>query len=110
MNIELNAGNGSFDAAKEKLVSDLKLVMVDADTLLKEVASSTTEEIVSTRRRIEARLAEARSRLADTGAAVTARTRATVEATDGYIRENPWKSLGIAAGAGLIIGFLLNRN
>ena len=110
MNIELNSRNGSFDIAKEKLVNDLKIVMADADSLLKEVGSSTAEEFASARQKIEARLSEARSRLADAGDAVSARTKVSVDATNGYIRENPWTSLGIAAGAGLIIGFLLNRN
>ena len=26
---------------------------------------------------------------------------------DGYVHENPWKSVGIAAGVGLLIGLLL---
>lgn len=37
------------------------------------------------------------------------RTRECVEATDNFVRENPWRAVGIAAGAGVIIGLLLAR-
>jgi ElaB/YqjD/DUF883 family membrane-anchored ribosome-binding protein len=29
--------------------------------------------------------------------------------TEVYMRENPWQSVGIAAGVGLLIGLLLSR-
>ena len=31
------------------------------------------------------------------------------QATDAYVRENPWQAVGIAAGAGLLIGMLISR-
>ena len=31
------------------------------------------------------------------------------KAADAYVHENPWKAVGIAAGAGLIIGMLISR-
>jgi ElaB/YqjD/DUF883 family membrane-anchored ribosome-binding protein len=33
--------------------------------------------------------------------------RASAEA---YVRENPWTTMGIAAGVGLVIGWLLRRD
>lgn len=33
--------------------------------------------------------------------------RAAAEATDAYVHENPWTTMGIAAGLGLVVGLLL---
>jgi ElaB/YqjD/DUF883 family membrane-anchored ribosome-binding protein len=32
-----------------------------------------------------------------------------VDSTERYVRENPWQSLGIAAGIGFFIGILVSR-
>jgi len=32
-----------------------------------------------------------------------------VKATETYVRENPWQSVGIAAGIGLVLGLLISR-
>jgi ElaB/YqjD/DUF883 family membrane-anchored ribosome-binding protein len=37
------------------------------------------------------------------------RAREVADATDEYVRENPWQSVGIAAGVGLLLGLLLSR-
>jgi ElaB/YqjD/DUF883 family membrane-anchored ribosome-binding protein len=41
--------------------------------------------------------------------AVVAQTKAAAQATDQYVHENPWPSIGIAAVAGLVVGVLLGR-
>jgi ElaB/YqjD/DUF883 family membrane-anchored ribosome-binding protein len=35
--------------------------------------------------------------------------RELVDDGEEYVRENPWKAIGIAAGAGLLIGLLVSR-
>jgi ElaB/YqjD/DUF883 family membrane-anchored ribosome-binding protein len=40
---------------------------------------------------------------------VVEKAKAAAKATDGYVHDNPWKSVSIAAGAGLLIGLLLGR-
>ena len=109
MNIELNTTHGIFKGYKEKLMNDLNLVVADADDLLKKVANSTTEGFAAARTKIERKLGEARSRLDDVRMAVTEKAKHSAGATHEYVRENPWKSIGLAAAAGLIIGFLLRR-
>ena len=36
--------------------------------------------------------------------------RAAAQATDAYVHENPWTTMGIAAGLGLVVGLLLGRS
>lgn len=109
MNTTLIASHRTFEVKKEKLVKDLKGVVADADDLLKVVSSSTAEEFAAARTKIEGRLGEARSRLNDARIAVTEKARGAANVTDEYVRENPWKVIGVAAAAGLVISFLLNR-
>lgn len=109
MNTALTASHGTFDVKKQKLVKDLKGVVADADDLLKVVVNSTADEFAVARTRIEGRLGEARSKLDDARIVVTERARGAANATDEYVRENPWKVIGIAAAAGLVVSFLLSR-
>lgn len=104
MNTEL-----TIASKKEKLVKDLRIVVADADDLLQQVAGSTAEEFATARSQIESRLGEARSRLDDARHTVIDGARYAADATHEYVRENPWKTLGVGAVAGLIAAFLLSR-
>lgn len=39
--------------------------------------------------------------------AVSGKARQVGHDADGYVRENPWLVMGVAAGVGLLIGFLM---
>lgn len=108
MNTKPYTSPGAIEIKKEILIRDIKGVVADADDLLKEVASSTADEFAAARMKVEERLGEARSRLDDARIAATEKARCTARATQKYVRENPIKSVGIAAAA-IIIGFLLSR-
>ena len=96
-------------APKEKLVADLKVVVTDAEELLAATASQTGEKIAELRERMQTNLRLARLKLADAEAALRESTRQMAKATDHYVHENPWKAIGIAAGAGLLVGMLIGR-
>jgi ElaB/YqjD/DUF883 family membrane-anchored ribosome-binding protein len=59
--------------------------------------------------RIGAKMQNARQSLTQAQTAVSDGARQAAEFTDEYVRMNPWKSLGIAAAAGLLIGILMAR-
>ena len=54
-----------------------------------------------------------RQRLRSLEDALMEKTKATARATDEYVHENPWQTVGIAAGLsvvlGVVIGLLLDR-
>lgn len=101
--------HGTIESSKQALVNDLKRVVGDADILLNNVAVTTVDEFSAARGKIEASLSQAKTRLIDAGMAVGERARGTVDATDVFVHENPWKVLGIAAVAGVVIGAILSR-
>lgn len=107
MNTELS--DTRDEVTKERLMQDLRVVVSDAEELLRATASQAGEKMSVARERIQENLAAAKERLAEAQDQVAAKARQAAKATDEYVHENPWKAVGIAAGAGLIIGMLISR-
>jgi ElaB/YqjD/DUF883 family membrane-anchored ribosome-binding protein len=100
---------GLSNNSKQKLVSDMKVVVSDAEEILRATAGVAGERMVDLRERIAERLREAKMRLADAEAALVDRTKAAARATDDYVNDNPWQAVGIAAGIGLLVGIIIGR-
>jgi ElaB/YqjD/DUF883 family membrane-anchored ribosome-binding protein len=96
-------------ATKEKLAADLRLVIADAEELLHITSAQTGDKVAELRVRMGENLRAARLKLADADAAIRDKAREAARATDDYVHENPWRSIGVAAGAGLVIGLLIGR-
>jgi ElaB/YqjD/DUF883 family membrane-anchored ribosome-binding protein len=65
------ADNTDFaNASKDKLVSDMKIVIADAEEILRVTASQAGEKAVELRARIQDRLRDAKVRLQDAEAAL----------------------------------------
>jgi ElaB/YqjD/DUF883 family membrane-anchored ribosome-binding protein len=96
-------------AHKDKLMADLQLVLADAEALLAATAGDASGSVAELRERVQATLSQAKSGLIDAQAQVVDRAKAAAKATDGYVHENPWKSVGVAAGVGLLVGMLIGR-
>ena len=94
---------------KEQLVSNLRRVISDAEDLLAATAGQTDTKVAELRARAKENLMMAREKLADADAAVRARARLAATATDEYVHDNPWSSIGAAAALGILIGVLLGR-
>jgi len=101
--------NAQTDVSTDKLVEDLKVVMRDAEALIKATSAQTGEKIQEVRARAEESLRQARTRLNAVEDEALQKAREVADATEGYVRENPWQSLGMAAGVGLLVGLLLSR-
>ena len=99
----------SISANKERLVSDMKVVVSDAEEILRATASVAGDKMGDLRERITERLRDAKERLADAEAAVVNKTKAAARATDDSVNENPWQAVGIAAGIGLLVGIIIGR-
>lgn len=96
-------------ASKEKLVSDMKIVIADAEEILRATANQAGEKVVELRERIQERLRDAKIRLQDAEAAIVDKAKATARATDDFVHEHPWQAVGVAAAIGLALGVLIGR-
>jgi len=89
----------------DRLVKDFKVVVQDAESLIRATAGDLGEKAREARERLAARLESAKSnarRLED-------RAVESARAADQIIREHPYESLGIAFCSGLVLGVLLAR-
>ena len=95
---------------KERLVSDLKNLINDAEELLRATATQAGEKVSVARQKIEQSLIEGRKALGDAEKVLVQKTKEAADVADDYVRENPWSAVGIAAGLGLVLGLLIRRD
>jgi len=101
--------NDLTTAQTDKLVADLRLVVADAEELLRTTAGQAGEGAAELRDKVQASIARARDGLAQAQDAALAKARAAGRAADDYVHDNPWRSIGVAAGFGLLVGLLIGR-
>ncbi len=97
------------DVSRDKLVSDFKVVISDAEELLKLTAGQAGDKLSEVRGRLGDRMLAAKDRIADMEAAAVERAKKVANATDDYVQKNPWQSVGIAAGVAFLLGLLAGR-
>jgi ElaB/YqjD/DUF883 family membrane-anchored ribosome-binding protein len=96
-------------AQKDKLMTDLSLVVADAEELLKLTAGEAGDKASEMRRRMQDRMERAKSELAHLQDAAVARAKDAGKAADNYVHESPWTAIGMAAGVGVVLGMLIAR-
>jgi len=96
-------------ASMERLMEDLRLVVADAEALLRATGNQAGEGAAAARERIQKNLQTVKENLVDAEEAVTVQTKEAANAADRYVHENPWKAIGISACVGAIIGMLIAR-
>jgi len=92
---------------RDKLMGDLRVVIADAEELLRMTADQAGDAALDIRGRIQTRMNQAKTDLLLLQQAAVAKAKAAGHATD--VHENPWKSIGIAAGVGMLLGLLVSR-
>lgn len=102
-------GNPSEEVTSEQLIADFKVVVQDAEALLKATANQGGEKLAELRAKAEESLRVARARLAQAQEALILKTKQAAKATDVYVHEHPWQAIGVAAALGLLIGWLMGR-
>jgi ElaB/YqjD/DUF883 family membrane-anchored ribosome-binding protein len=97
------------EASVNKLMDDLRQVIVDVEELLKATAGQAGERVSEARQRAEQTLRATRLRLGELEGEAMERAREAAGEADRYVRENPWQSIGIAAGVAFLVGVLISR-
>ena len=90
--------------------TEWKNLVADVEDLVKKVAQRRRlGDRGDARQGRRTRSRRPRSRRAPASPPVRGRTEEVTEATDEYVRENPWAAIGIAAAVGIVIGFIAGR-
>jgi ElaB/YqjD/DUF883 family membrane-anchored ribosome-binding protein len=93
------------DTVPNELAEPMQNLVEDARHLLSATAHVAEDKVVAARRRLAAAVDQGR----EAWRTVQSSAVAGAKATDRTIRENPYKSLGVALGVGILVGFLLRR-
>ena len=94
---------------QEQLVNDLRAVMRDAQQLLDSGVSQCSAQASQARQRLEAAMGEVRQSWAACGPSTRQRLSQWQQASDEYVHQHPWTTMGLAIGTGVAMGWLLGR-
>ena len=95
MENELNVGTEAYQGNKERLSRDIGGMVSQASEVVKDYGTR--------------KLATAKETLSQAQSVVSDTAKQYADVTDEYVRANPWKALGVAAAAGVLVGILLSR-
>lgn len=99
------------NAASHSHIADPFNELADSvDDLLKRIADVDSPDIRKIRTKVQIALAVAKSAWRDTADYANQRVINTLRWPDDYLRESPWRAVGIAAVLGLGMGCLLSRS
>jgi ElaB/YqjD/DUF883 family membrane-anchored ribosome-binding protein len=90
----------------KELLNDLHALVAEAEKMM---GDSVTEHTADAIGGLHSRFEDAQERLGELYAGARQKVVAGAKSTDEAIRENPYQSLAIAAGVGLLVGVLLGR-
>src|SRR5438876_456723 len=90
-----------IEQSTERLLQDLKAVVNDGEELLKAGAQELAGRGLIARERLAAALEVAKE--------TRRKLEERAKATDRFIHEYPYQSVGVAFGVGMLIGILVNR-
>lgn len=94
---------------KQKIVEDLRVLLTDSEEMLRLAATVPGEGLDALRDRMRTHVDSLQTALGDAQTSAQRRYRSATVQTERYVRQNPWQSLGIAAGVGFLFGLLASR-
>jgi ElaB/YqjD/DUF883 family membrane-anchored ribosome-binding protein len=93
----------------ERFFEDLKLFVADTEQLLRQARTVSGEGAIAARAEFERRLAQARDGFDSAREVAMDRMHDVRDRTEMWVRRDPWKAVGIAAGVGFLLGMLSGR-
>ncbi len=95
----------TMEQTSERIVTDLKQAMAEAEDVLKASAGQAGEALDQMRRRLLGAVEAAKATCGD----LEGITGATVDSTDRTVRAHPYEAIGMAFAAGMLLGVFMNR-
>lgn len=95
--------------SRDKVVDDLRKVVVDTEELLKATAGQAGEKIAEVRGRAEESLRFARARMSRMSDGARAHAHTAADGTNRYVHANPWAAIGMVAAAAMVFGVLIGH-
>ena len=108
----ISRGNGNASKFNDKLDdagADMKTLVKDAQSLLTTAASLTGTKADELRERGMRMLDAALGKSSQYKDQAMVKGKELAQSADVYVKDNPWRTVAVAAGVGLVVGVLLGR-
>jgi ElaB protein len=109
-NSEMRAGRGKAQQAAAAANSEVQNLIADVEDLIQQVGEAADPEVRRLRSKVASAVTSAKRSLASGAEQVQQQARDALEASDRYVRTQPWEAIGIAALAGIAVGFLVSAS
>jgi ElaB/YqjD/DUF883 family membrane-anchored ribosome-binding protein len=96
--------------ARAEVSQEVDKLIGEVENLIRRVGDAVDPEMRRLRGEVQSAIADTKKALGDHGGWVqrqTSRAKEAFEASDRYVREQPWQTVGIAAVTGVLIGCLV---
>lgn len=94
--------------SKEKLIKDFRSVIADTEELMKFVSNEGGGKAQVLRDNLNQNLSVAKEYLRNLEDVVVDKSRVAARATDEYVHENAWQTVGLAIAVGILVGYLIS--
>ena len=98
-----------ISAAGEHVMKNVRGFVDGAEELLRATAHFSGEGLAAARARMTEQVEDMRQALGDATDYARAQARRAATQADQYVHKNPWQAIGIAAAAGVVVGWLTTR-
>ncbi len=98
-----------MNSSQQRIRQELRDVVRDTEEMLRHKVQDAGEGYQVAREKLERSLKKASSELHEAEQALVDRTKKAARATDHYVHDHPWESIGVAAGVGVLLGLLIGR-
>lgn len=99
----------SLIESKDQVVSDFKSLLSEGEALFKSATGSGDQALAAARDKFKEQLAVAKDRYSELQDATVKHAKRAATATDEYVHGNPWASIAVAGGIGLLLGMLITN-
>jgi len=106
---ELRDARAASRQARAAVREEVQKLIVDVEGLIRRLGDAADPELRRMRAEVQNAIAATRQALAERADQVQQRAEEVFEASDSYVRAQPWQTIGVVAVAGLLLGFLIGR-
>ncbi|MEC5384611.1 DUF883 domain-containing protein [Uliginosibacterium sp. H3] len=99
----------SDETSTSTLIEESQDILRQTEALMAEAVNATGEEAKALQARVVRALERAKLSLGEAEKAALAKAGKAAKATDTYVRDNPWKAVGLGAAIGVVVGMLIAR-
>ncbi len=99
----------SLIESKDQVVSDFKSLLSEGEALFKSATGSGDQALTAARDKFKEQLAVAKDRYCELQDATVKHAKRAATVTDEYVHGNPWASIAVAGGIGLLLGMLITN-